>query len=191
MIVKIDMDGVIRNIFDNMCDIYNTNFGTNITVDDIFDYDVEVVFPKIREKFGMSAADYFFKEKSVDIFLLSKPYDGVKEAVEKLRNNGHKVVIVTWQYTLDNKLRTLKFLDNNQIPYDDICFTRDKWMIQGDWIIDDNPEFIFDERETAHKMLIRMPYNKGIRFDGLREKSLKKAVNLILKIETTKKIFRI
>lgn len=191
MIVKIDMDGVIRNIFNNMCDIYNTNFGTNITVDDIFDYDVEVVFPKISEKFGMSAADYFFKEKSVDIFLLSKPYDGVKEALEKLRNNGHKVVIVTWQYTLDNKLRTLKFLDNNQIPYDDICFTRDKWMIQGDWIIDDNPEFIFDERETAHKMLIRMPYNKGIRFDGLREKSLKKAVDLILKIETTKKIFRL
>ena len=184
------MDGVIRNIFDNMCDIYNTNFGTSITVDDIFDYDVEVVFPKIREKFGMSAADYFFKEKSIDIFLFSKPYDGVKEALEKLRNNGHKVVIVTWQYTLDNKLRTLKFLDNNQIPYDDICFTRDKWMIQGDWIIDDNPEFIFDERETAHKMLIRMPYNKGIRFEGLREKSLKKAVDLILKIEATKKIFR-
>ena len=108
MVIKIDMDGVIRNIFDNMCDIYNINFGTNISVDDIFDYDVEIVFPKIREKFGMSAADYFFKEKSVDIFLLSKPYDGVKEALEKLRKNGHKVVIVTWQYTVDNKLRTLK-----------------------------------------------------------------------------------
>lgn len=191
MIVKIDMDGVIRNIFDNMCDIYNTNFGTNVTVDDIFDYDVEVVFPKIREKFGMSAADYFFKLFGYKVFYESKPYDGVKEALEKLRNNGHKVVIVTWQYTLDNKMNTLRFLDNNHIPYDDICFTRDKWMIQGDWIIDDNPEFIFDERETAHKMLIRMPYNKGIRFEGLREKSLKKAVDLILKIEATKKIFRV
>ena len=30
-IVKIDVDGVIRNMFDNMCDIYNKEFNENLT----------------------------------------------------------------------------------------------------------------------------------------------------------------
>ena len=187
MIFKIDVDGVIRNMFDTMCDVYNKEFNDSITVDDIWDYDVEKVFPKIKEKLNMPASEFFFKMHSKKLFFDSKPYDGVKEAIERLMKLGHKVIITTWQYTLMNKLYTLMFLEHYNIPYDDICFTKDKWRIKSDWIIDDNPEFICDERETANKMLIKMPYNKGLRFEGLRETSLSKAVDLILKIDGTKK----
>ena len=180
MIIKVDVDGVIRNMFDNMCKVYNNCFNEHMTVEDIFDYDVDIVFPRIREEMGISAADYFFKLYAYDLFLESKPYDGVKEALEKLRKEGHKVVIVTWQYTLDNKMNTLRFLDNNHIPYDDICFTRDKWMIQADWIIDDNPEFLLDERETAKKVMIRMPYNEKAYPFMPKANNLQEAVDLIL-----------
>ena len=181
MIVKIDMDGVIRNIFDTMCNIYNDVFRTHMCVNDIYDYDVELVFSKVRERIGIKAADYFFKLWAYKVFYESKPYDGVKEALEKLRNEGHKVIIVTWQYTLDNKLNTLRFLDNNKIPYDDICFTRDKWMIQADWIIDDNPEFLLDEREKSKKIMVNMPYNKHINeYDGIRVNNLCEAVERLL-----------
>lgn len=181
MIIKVDMDGVVRNIFDKMCELYNSSFNKHLTVDDIFDYNVEIVFPKIREEIGMSAADYFFKLYGWHLFLYGKPYDGVREALEKLQKEGHKIVIVTWQYTLENKIRTLKFLDNNHIPYDDICFTKDKWMIEGDWIIDDNPEFILDKREKANKILINMPYNKHINdYNGIRANNLCEAVETLL-----------
>ena len=174
MVIKIDMDGVVRNIFDEMCAIYNNVFGTHLCVDDIFDYDVDVVFTEIKENIGISAADYFFKLYAVRLFYESDPYDGVKEALEKLRDEGHKVVIVTWQYTLDNKLNTLRFLDRHNIPYDDICFTRDTWLI------DDNPEFITDERDKSRKIMINMPYNKNCDFSCDRANDLQESVNMIL-----------
>lgn len=181
MIIKIDVDGVIRDMFTVMCKIYNEDFKENITVDDIFDYDVDKVFIKVKEAWGISAAEYFFKMHSRELFLLSKPYDNVKMAISKLKNAGHKIVIATWQFTLSNKLNTLYFLSLNDIPYDDICFTRDKWLIKSDWIIDDNPEFICNEKEKAKKILVNMPYNKDIDYNGLRVNNLKEAVKIILK----------
>ena len=180
MIIKVDVDGVIRNMFDNMCGVYNRCFNEHMTVEDIFDYDVDVVFPRIKKELGISAADFFFKLNGKKLFLYSEPYDGVKEALEKLRKEGHKVVIVTWQYTLDNKMNTLRFLFINEIPYDDICFTRDKWMIQGDWIIDDNPEFLNDEREKANKIMIKMPYNKEYEKCYITENTLTDAIRHII-----------
>ena len=181
MIIKVDVDGVIRNMNETMCSLYNETYGEHITVDDIFDYDVEKVFPKIKEIDGISACEFFFHKHARNIFLDSKPYEGVAEALKKLQDKGHKVVITTWQFDFTNKSLTLFFLDSYKIPYDDICFTRDKWMIKADWLIDDNPEFILDKRETAQKMLIKMPYNRDIIWVR-REKNLKNAVDTILKM---------
>lgn len=189
MIIKIDVDGVIRNINETLCRLYNDLFNENLTPDDMFDYDVEKVFNKIQEEMGVTACDYFFDLSSKEIFLNSKPYDGVREAILDLRRAGHKVVIVTWQFSLENKCNTLLFLKNNKIPYDDICFTRDKWMIQGDWLIDDNPEFITDEREKSRKIMIRMPYNKDCKFFCTRANDLRQAADIILEQEQYLKTF--
>ena len=191
MIIKIDMDGVIRNINETMCKMYNSLFEENLTVEDIFDYDVDKTFKRIQEEMGMTACNYFFDLSSKEVFLNSLPYDGVREAILDLRHAGHKVVIVTWQYNLENKYNTLLFLQKNKIPYDDICFTRDKWMIQGDWLIDDNPEFITDEREKSSKIMIRMPYNKDCKFFCTRANDLKEAVDIILEQEKFLKAFLI
>lgn len=191
MIIKIDMDGVIRNINETMCEMYNGLFEEHLTVEDIFDYDVDKTFKRIQEEMGMTACNYFFDLSSKEVFLNSSPYDGVREAIMDLRHAGHKVVIVTWQYNLENKYNTLLFLQKNKIPYDDICFTRDKWMIQGDWLIDDNPEFIEDEREKSSKIMIRMPYNKNCKFFCTRANDLKEAVDIILEQEKFLKAFLI
>ena len=181
MIIKIDVDGVIRDIFTVMCKIYNEDFKENITVDNIFDYDVDKVFTKIKENWGISAIEYFFKIHFREVFLFSKPYNDVKKAISELKKAGHKIIITTWQFTLANKINTLYFFSLNDIPYDDICFTKDKWLIKADWIIDDNPEFICNEKENAKKILVNMPYNKDIDYDCIRVNNLKVAVKFILK----------
>lgn len=180
MIIKIDVDGVIRNINETLCRLYNDLFNENLTSENILDYDVDKTFKRIHQELGLSACDYFFDLSSKEVFLNSSPYDGVREAILDLKQSGHKVVIVTWQYSLENKYNTLLFLQKNKIPYDDICFTRDKWMIQGDWLIDDSPEFICNKKERAKKILVNMPYNKDIDYDGIRANNLKEAVNIIL-----------
>lgn len=191
MIIKIDVDGVIRNINKSMVDLYNRDFFDSIKVDDITEYDVEKVFPKIKKTLGITASDYFFKFNSNKIFLLSETYSKVRESIDLLRKNGHKVIIVTWQPVFRNKINTLYFLESNGIQYDDICFTKDKWMVQGDWLIDDNPEFITDERDESKKMMIKMPYNKDCNFPCNRANNLQEAVDIILGIEKNLNVFLI
>jgi len=188
MIVKIDVDGVIRDIISAMCKIYNENFKGNLCVNDIDDYDVNTNFPEIIKQTGRKPTEYFFTDHADKIFeTVSKPFNGVKKSIDKLRRNGNKVVIVTWQFSLKNIKHTLDFLDIYDIQYDDICFTRDKWLIKGDYLIDDNPEFITDKRDKSKKIIIDTPYNRYVSKKIVRVNSLKDAVNYIINKEQKKR----
>lgn len=187
MVFKIDVDGVIRDIIPTMCEIYNSEFHENISPEDIVDYDVNLNFQRVKEVYGISPREYFFVYHSDKVFEYdSQPFNGVKEAIDALRTLGHKVVIVTWQFDLSNKIHTLRFLNVHGIKYDDICFTRDKWMIKGDYLIDDNPEFITDKRDKSKKIIVDTPYNRNISKKYVRVNSLKEAVNYIFKQEKLK-----
>lgn len=48
-IIKIDIDGVLRNIMSYMCYLYNFNFKTDIKAEDVIEYDLEKTFTKCRE----------------------------------------------------------------------------------------------------------------------------------------------
>ena len=61
---------------------------------------------------------------------------------------------------------------NNGIYYDDICFTRDKDLINGDIIIDDNPEFLDKEDNGIYKVCISAPYNEDFTGYDVRVDSL-------------------
>lgn len=181
MIVKIDVDGVIRDIISAMCKIYNEKFGGCLKVGDIDDYDVNTNFPEIFKQTGRKPTEYFFTDNADMIFeTASLPFKGVKESIDNLRNSGHKVVIVTWQFSIKNIKHTLDFLELHGIKYDDICFTRDKWIVNGDYLIDDNPEFVMDKRDTSEKIIIDTPYNKQVPCTYTRCDSLKSAVKYIL-----------
>jgi 5'(3')-deoxyribonucleotidase len=181
MTVKIDVDGVIRDIITAMCRIYNNKFGGKLCPDDIDDYDINTNFVEIPKRTGMTPVDYFFRENAGLIFeYFSQPFEGVKESIDELMNNGHKVVIVTWQFNLDNIMHTLRFLDAHSIRYDDICFTKDKWMIKGDYLIDDNPEFIMDKRDKSKKIIVDTPYNRNVSKKYKRVNSLKDAIVYII-----------
>lgn len=182
IIVKIDVDGVIRDIFTPMCELYNSKCSDNINVSDIHSYNVEKTFSKLKEMDIQNVSDFFFKDNSKTLFLDSKPYPYVQESLLRLKENGCKIVISTWQLNTDNKILTLKFLQDNNIPYDDICFSKDKWIVKSDFIIDDNPEFITDEREKAKKILIDMPFNRYInRNDVVRVANIADAVDAIIR----------
>lgn len=165
MVIKIDIDGVIRDLLRAMCEVFNNEFDEHVQPCDIKEYNVneEPHFRKIKDKYPlMTPHEYFFREYRNEVFLhYAIPFFGAKQAIDKLRENGHKVVIVTKQIGISNKINALKFLDKNGINYDDICFTADKWSIDGDYLIDDNPEFLEDEREMSKKLIIDAPYNQN------------------------------
>lgn len=186
MIIKIDVDGVIRDIVTTMCKLYNETFPDAIRFypRDITDYNINKFFPMIKSELGLEPSEFFFRQHAEQIFYTaSEPFEKVKDALELLHRNNHKIVIVTWQFNLENKENTLKFFDLYNLYFDDICFTRDKWMIYGDYLIDDNPEFILNSKDTSRKILIDAPYNNNINTEDtciIRSKSLYDAVRLII-----------
>lgn len=161
--VKVDVDGVIRDIFGAMCRIYNEKFDDNKTLDDIIHYDVDESFPRIKEETGESAAKFFFIDNAHYVFYEgAKVLPGVKEGLLKLHNEGIKVVICTYQLNIDNKVDTLRFLDENGIYYDSLCFTKDKHIVCGDFLIDDCPDFLMHPDEESYTIRMEYPFNKYI-----------------------------
>lgn len=167
MVIKIDMDGVVRDIYTTMCNRYNRVFGTSMKPSDIFSYAICDSFPKIHEELGVDCPNWFFNGAFGESLFLNSPiYEGAKEAMDLLTENGHKVVICTYQKNEANKIATIKFLEKHGVQYDSICFTHDKWLVNGDVMIDDCKDFLEDEREGAKtKIKINRAFNSDVKCD--------------------------
>jgi len=178
MRVKVDIDGVVRDTFSAMIDLYNKEFGESLKVADIISYDSDISFPLIQEKLGKSGNTWFFKEHPRECFL-APAFPGVSEALKKLRDTGWEVVICTNQPTEDGRRYTLQFLADNDIPYDELHFTKSKHLVSGDYLIDDAPEFLTAPAgESELRICIDYPFNQGIPSD-FRVKSLTEAIKFL------------
>lgn len=188
MTIKIDLDGVIRDILTPMCKIYNEIVSPDVPLapSDITEYDVNKsmgLISRTSPYVGWDVGEVLFTGSNAERVFIGKarPIKGAREAVERLKDAGHKVIVSTWQRDTANKIYTLRWLELYRIPYDDLFFSRDKHLLRCDYLIDDNPEFLLSEEEDARKIRIEYPYNEYI--DGLmmHTKSLSEAVDIILK----------
>jgi len=157
--IGIDVDGVLRDNLQIMVDLYNKEFNSSMTVDDIKDYRTEVTFPSIETTTGKTASEWFFQDHSKEIFLNASPFPNVADDIKKLREYAN-VIIITYQKSFKNKMETLCWLENNGIEYDGIMFIKDKTRLLCDYLIDDN-DWNFIDSNATHAILINAPYNKN------------------------------
>lgn len=164
-IIKIDVDGVLRDMLSMMCHIYNREYNENIKPEDVKDYDVDVSFPKCKEVDGMSAKYFFFNEMAWEVYNCANILPKAKEAIDILYSLGYYIIIVTNQESYSNQLYTLMWLDNNDIYYDSICFTKDKSIIKGDIMIDDCIDFLKQcDNNEEELVCVKAPYNENDNF---------------------------
>lgn len=181
MIIKIDIDGVIRDTFAAMCNTYNAQFGTQLTPEDIHSYDTNISFPLIKGLTGTDGNVYFFEEHIEESFLC-QPLPGAVEAINRLRAAGHHVAICSHQPKKRGRDLTLKFLEQHDIHYDSLHFTREKWLVKSHIIIDDCPDFLEDVRDTSIRFCVSYPFNRHLTPPAIqyRVNSLAEAVDIIL-----------
>lgn len=177
MIIKIDIDGVIRNTFQGMLDVYNREFDDYKKLADITSYDTDKSFPRIQKELGIPGNKFFFELNGKEVFS-SEPLPGAIEAINRLHDAGHEISICSHQPKVVGRETTIDFLDGQQVKYDSLHFTQNKWQVYGDVIIDDNPDFLHHARETAFPIGIRYPFNKDITW-GVWRKNLSEAVDWI------------
>ena len=182
MIIKIDIDGVIRNTFQGMLNVYNSVFLEEKTLDDITSYDTNESFPRIGNELKIDGNVFFFDYHGREVFS-SEPLPGAIEAIRRLHDAGHEISICSHQPLKVGRETTVDFLDGHNIPYDSVHFTKSKWQVYGDVIIDDNPDFLHHSRETAFPIGIRYPFNKNITW-GVWKNSLAEATDFIFQNES-------
>lgn len=98
--------------------------------------------------------------------------DGASEALWRLSDAGVWIRVVTHRLVMNWDHRTIvsdtvEWLDNNSIPYRDICFLGRKPEVQAHVYIDDAPHNVDALRAAGNTVIIfDQPYNRHL--DGLR-----------------------
>lgn len=167
----VDVDEVLRCLLCKMVGLYNELLPPNerITSDDVKDFVVEKSFPNVEKITGMNPSEWFFKLHGSELFRLSDAVEGAVDAVNRLRNYG-KVIIISYQKSVENKIDTIEWLESHGVKYDGICFVKDKSVVHTDYLIDDN-DWNFIGCNADKGILITAPYNVDKNLEDILIKS--------------------
>lgn len=169
--IAIDVDGVLRNTFIGIAKAYVFNGGHKyFGLKDFTDYD-------FTNMMNIENKEQFFRDNAETIFLNSKPMPYTHE-IERLQDYG-KIQIVTSQFKGLEDM-TVWWLQKNNIPYDELHFTWDKYSVNTDILLDDLPENLHKMPRSVIKVCYDAPYNH--KWSGSRVRNMKEFVGLVAKI---------
>ncbi len=116
--------------------------------------------------------------------------DGCADALWRLSDLGVWIRIIThrlyvnWGHAAAVS-DTVGWLDDNRIPYRDLCFLGAKPQVEADAYIDDAPHNIVALREAGNTVIIfDQPHNQGL--DGLRAKDWSDVEELVSELASRK-----
>ena len=121
-------------------------------------------------EWGLDTAEFnrLHKKAVADLRMLATlpVIEGAADALWRLSDAGVWIRIVTHRLYVNWGHRaavadTVSWLDDNQIPYRDICFLGAKPEIEADCYIDDAPHNIVELREEGNTVIVfDQPYNR-------------------------------
>lgn len=118
------------------------------------------------------------------LFRSMAPMAGVSKNLHALHEEGVHIRIITHRLVSTGLHRiaasdTVEWLDNNDIPYWDLCFQGRKSEVAADCYIDDAPHNVENLRAAGGYVIVfDAPYNQHV--DGPRAKTWDEAYELIL-----------
>ena len=154
MRIGIDCDGVLRDFIPALIDSIKESHPEH--ADKILkpnDWEWESWLPFWTED---ETEKYVFEDNYLDFFGAVCP--PIKESVEDWKtlkrwaeDNGHELVLVSAQRPHCEE-PTMEWLQRWGIMFDEYNFTKEKWSIDVDVLVDDSPEKldIFDKRSVAY-----------------------------------------
>lgn len=177
--VLVDMDDTIENLLSAWVDTINEEHGTSVEVDDIRYWDLSIAFPTLD---WQSVYAPLLRD---DFWMRVKPIDGASDALKRLIDDGHKVVIVTASAyeTLQSKMDYVLFRYFPFLSWNDVIVTSNKQMVKGDVLIDDGVHNL--KGGDYEKILMDAPHNRGYnaaRHGMTRVKTWKEAYQKICEI---------
>lgn len=162
MRLGIDLDGVVANFNQGWIDFYNREFGAELVPESVEAWD------------GLTAITHFedmsaFWRWSSDLdgrslFWHLEPFPGAVEALHRLDEDGHDIVILTTKprFAIED---THEWIAAHDIPTDEVHILGDKWRIDCDVYLDDGPHILPKlVRHRPHRVVCRYvrPWNSPL-----------------------------
>lgn len=153
--ILVDMDDTIEHLLEAWVDCLNERHGTTVKYDDITEWDLCKAFPTLTKEqiHAPLVEDKFWKAV--------RPMDGAAEALKWMKDEGHKVYIVTASAykTIQPKMDNVLFKYFPFLTWDDVFITTHKQLIRGDIMFDDAPHNL--EGFYHAKVLMDAPHNRN------------------------------
>ena len=183
--VLVDLDDTIEDLLGAWVGELNKRFGTCVGYNDIASWEIGSYFTNLTENqiYSPLLEGEFWEKVKI------KP--GAKEYIERLIDDGHKVVVVTASHpdTISHKLNKVLFKNLPFLSYKDVIIAHRKQMIKGDILVDDNPVNLLNGDYQG--ILVDMPHNKSYKAEkhGLfRAKDWKEIYDIISELSVMKEI---
>lgn len=122
--------------------------------------------PQLRARWGEEAASLFRKiTQSGNFYLDLDVISGAREGVQALEDAGHTVLICTApsRHVPSCASEKIQWAENRLGPGwgERTIITRDKTLIIGDYLIDDNPAISGAKKPAWYHVLFAAPHNEG------------------------------
>jgi 5'(3')-deoxyribonucleotidase len=157
--VLIDMDDTIENLTQEWVSYLNEKYNLDKKWEDLKYWDMSKNFPTLN-------ADQIFEPLfEAQFWSRVTPLPGAVENIKKIIDDGHSVFIVTTSCleSLKHKTPLVLFKYFPYLTWKNIIIAADKGMIEGDVIIDDNPDNLHGRRKL--KCLMDAPHNRSYNTD--------------------------
>lgn len=129
--IVIDVDDVVLNLVGAVLELYNLDYSDNLNPSDIHDWNMDRF---VKEECGTRLYDYFDYPY---LYSNVSPISGSVNGIKTLRELDYRVVFGTATYH-PGKIDSLKYygLIRND---EDWLVSKDKSLICGNYLLDDNP----------------------------------------------------
>ena len=153
--ILIDMDDTIENLCEAWVNYLNEIHKTNVSLVDIKEWDITKAFPML------SYSEIFNPLTDERLWERVTPLPGAVDNIRRLKEDGHKIVIVTTSHpdTVSMKLNKVLFKYFPYFTYNDVIITSQKQLVHGDILIDDAPHNL--EGGNYVKLLFDASHNKS------------------------------
>lgn len=163
-VILVDIDGVVADTHTSWLDMYNKEWDDYLQVSDITEWSLHKF---VKPECGRKIYNYLERPDFYESVLM------IKDAllgVLTLRENKHRVIFVSAGF-YPSKIEWLGrngFLSES-FPYKkdfgaatalDVVLCNDKYLIKGDYLIDDRPENVIRFNAGGTGILFTQPWNK-------------------------------
>lgn len=154
MTILVDMDDTIEQLIQAWVDGVNREYRYSVNYEDVTQWDVSAAFP------GLSREQVYAIPMRRGFWKTVRPFPGAADALRRLMDAGHEILIVTaTQFeSVPEKINGFLFEHFPFLHEDQVIITGKKQRIRGDILIDDGVHNL--EGGDYYKILMTAPHNQ-------------------------------